>query len=137
MPISQPINPLAVHIGSGVIQLYVLPPASGTLRRYEIQCAFAMAGPYQSYSNWFFTDKDAYIYGFAIGRNVYVRIRAIDVDGSVSEWEQAKLGLIQTVEVLAECSCIEGSRIPEGARFVIHKRPDRLVGLVAQQDIEF
>lgn len=137
MAISEPINPLVAHLGAGVLQLRVENPVSGTLARYEIRCARALAGPYSSYSSRFFTLNDAFIYGFAIGLTAYIQVRAIGTDGSESDWVQARLGQIQTCEVMAECSCIAGSRIPAGAMFVVPKMPDRLAGLVAVNEINF
>jgi hypothetical protein len=137
MAISEPINPMAAHLGAGVVQLYTEPPVSGELDVYEVQCAISLAGPYSFVMNRFFNKKDAVLYGFAIGLNAYLRIRARDTEGNYSNWVQVKRAIVNTPLVGVTCRCIKGSVIPEGAVFSVTKKPDRIAGLVAAQTIEF
>jgi hypothetical protein len=137
MAISEPINPMAVHLGAGVLQLYVETPVSGTLGRYEVSCSRALNGVYEGCAQRFFSQKDACLYDFTLGSDAYLRIRAIGTDGSASDWVQVKRGVASKPYIGMTCRCIEGSLIPAGAIFAIPKRPDRIVGIVATQDIEF
>jgi len=137
MPISEPINPMAVHLGGGVVQLYTEPPVSGELDSYEILCARALDGTYESVSNKFSTNRDAFLYGFSFGTNAYIRIRAIGTDGSESAWVQVKRAVASKPYIGMTCRCIEGSTIPAGAVFAVPKRPDRIQGVVATDDVDF
>ena len=139
MPVTDPINPIAAHIGGGVVQVYVDPQDESlvAVAKYEVTCAMTIDGTYYAFSNRFFSGRDGYIYGFPVGKTVYLRIRAIGADGSLSDWVQVVLGTASKPTTVMQLTAISGSTIPEGAVFVSQKDSHRLYGFKAVSEITF
>lgn len=135
--ILEPRNPLAVHLGAGVVQMYVLPPLSGSLLKYEVQTSKAIDGIYKPVGLMNTSPKDLFLFNFPVGSTVYLRIRAISLDNSASPWVQVKRGEAQLAQVLMHCSSVHGSQIPAAALFVMPKNPGRLVGFRSDQLVIF
>lgn len=136
-----PINPIAAHVGSGVVQVYVIPPvipANHTqFSKFEVQSALALEGPYFQFSNRFFSTKDWFIYDFPLGNTVYIQIRSVLTDGTTSDWVQARLGVLGKPTVVMELVAPTGSRIDAGSMFTARKNEDWMVGFIALTDINF
>jgi hypothetical protein len=137
MPISEPQNPVAAHIGSGVVQIHVEPPLTGVVLKYQVQTSFDLAGPYVQYSSSEFKSKDGFVLNVPLGKPVYMQVRAIGVDYSASQWVQIRAGAISKPTVRMECIAPRGSLIPKGSIFCVPKLPGRLLGFVALEDINF
>jgi hypothetical protein len=135
--ISEPRNPLAVHLGAGVVQMYVLPPLSGSLLKYEVQTSKALAGPYKPVGLMNTSQKDLFLFNFPIGSTVYLRIRAISLDRTASEWVQVRRGEAQLAKVIMWCRSVHESQIPANALFTMPKNPGRLVGFRSDQLVIF
>jgi hypothetical protein len=135
--IGNPVNPFAMHIGGGVVQLYVEPPTYGTLDRYELQGSLDLDGEYTQIGIMSISSKDIFIYNVPPGIVIFLQIRAVSKDGSVSEWIQVRRGVAGKCTVTMQCRCIEGSIIPAGALFTMSKKPGRLIGFRSDDMVVF
>lgn len=135
--ISEPVNPIAAHVGGGIVQVYVGFPTTGTLRYFEVRVGAAVAGPYQYFGNRRFKHKDGWIYGFTPTTVIYMQIRAVDVDGSASDWVQVKKAVLNKVRVIMRVRAIQGSALEQDAVLVIPKVENRLLAFRSEERIEF
>ncbi len=137
MPISNPVDPIAAHLGGGIVQVFSGYPVSGNFDRFEVQVSMTLAGPYQLFSNRTFKNRDGWIYGFPVGGTAYLQIRAIAVDGSVSDWVQVKKAILNKIRVRMSAKAIQGSRISESAVFVTRKAENRLLAFRSLEEVNF
>lgn len=136
--ITVPINPMAAHMGGGIIQVYADFPVSGELKHFEVRVAKELAGPYQLFGNRFFKNKDGWLYGFAVGSGtVYMQIRSVGIDGSFSDWVQVKKAILNKPIVIMRLEAIQGSMIAENAMFVTPKVGGRTLAFRTPQEITF
>lgn len=135
--ISVPINPMAAHIGGGIIQVYAEFPASGELKHFEVRVSKNLAGPYQLFGNRTFTQKDGWIYGFPVGGIAYMQIRSVGVDGSFSDWVQVKKAILNKILVIMKLEAIQGSVLAENALLVTPKVGGRTLAFRTPQEITF
>lgn len=140
--ISVPLNPLAAHIGQGIVQVHVQTPLSvqqglNVLRHYEVQAAYNIGGPYLGYSNNIFNTPDGFLHNFPVGLTIYMQIRAVAMDGSISDWVQVAAATTNLPTVVMQCRAPRNSQIPNNAMFCVAKKPHRLVGFLAKEEIVF
>ena len=130
-----PTNPVACHVGNGMLVLYWDIPTTGTVKRYEIYLSLSESGIYKRYFNGSFTENRGQIYNVPMNETVYLRVKAIDVDGSESSLAQFTRGKIEKPIVSMKCRAIHGSLIPKDAVFSVHDSVDRIVAAKAVADI--
>lgn len=136
MPVADLDEALAVHIGSGVVQIHADHPDYDAVKYFEVVTSDSLTGDYFDISNNRFSGPDGFIYGFIPGRTIYMKIRAIGVDNSVSSWAQIKLGKVSTGNIVMQCRGVQGSSIPAGSTFT-HAKASRLFGIRSLSQINF
>lgn len=136
MSVDNPTEAYAGHLGNGVIQVRVDHPDFDSVEEFHVQTGYAEDGPYYLISNYRFTGRDGFIYGYVPGFTVYMQIRAIGVDGTVGDWVQVKAATVSKPTIVMECTGIEGSRIEAGSMFT-HVKADRIFGVRAVSQINF
>lgn len=132
---SDPILPLAAHIGNGAVMLTWIPPLSGQPSFYEINCSTSLNGTYFPYNRSIFKNPIGLINNFPFDRTMYFRIRAGTEDGNYSNWVQAKLGILQKQSTVMRVKGPAGSTVVSGAKVAILDGVDRLAGFFASGDI--
>lgn len=137
MPISEPVNPIAAHIGGGIVQVYVEFPVTGILRYFEVRVGSSLSGPYQYFGNRRFKHKDGWIYGFTPTTVIYMQIRAVATDGSTSDWVQVKKAVLNKVRVIMQVRALQGSVLEENAVLVTPKVENRLLAFRVEERVEF
>jgi hypothetical protein len=146
--ISVPVDPIAVHVGHGVVQIHadfpletIYSPESGTyvplFKEFEVEASPQLNGPYQPFSNNRFENKDGFVYNFPQGQNVHLRIRSVGTNNAVSDWMQIRKGILSRPIVDMECRAVRGSIIPAGAMFTMPKNKSRVIGFIVQDNVEF
>jgi len=134
-----PQTPSAIHLGQGVIQLFIPPPLPPGFRRYEVETAPTIDGPYEGFANRFLYGSTGHLYGYVIGTTVYLRVRSeiVDSTGEVhfSEWQQVRAANVIYVQATMLVEAPAGSVIPEGALFTDMVSNDRIVGFQANSEI--
>lgn len=136
MAISAPTDAFAVHIGNGVVQLYVQHANYPGVKYFEVITSDALSGDYFSISNNRFTGPDGHLYGFLTGKTIYMKVRAIGVDNTISSWVQVKLGVASKQNIVMRCTGIKGSRIAAGELFTSTKE-HRIFGVRSISQINF
>jgi hypothetical protein len=126
MAVSNPINPIAAHVGSGVLQIKVENQVG--VARYELMFSDELNGTYYEFSNNSFTGNDGFVYGFPIGLSVFAKIRAIGEDETESDWVQVKRAQYSNPQVNMIVTGIVGTVIPAGSVFTCQKNKERLYG---------
>lgn len=135
---NEPINPIACHLGQGVVQLYTLPPENVTLIKYEVQVSKQLNGTYKRVGLQSTSDKDVFLFNFTPTTTAYIQIRAITgtQDNKItSNWVQVKKAIASKVTVVMRCRAVSGSIIPENALFVMPKYPGRVIGFRADNEV--
>lgn len=135
--ISVPVQPVAAHLGQGVIQLRTNFPLEINFKEFEVHAAPTLDGEYMAFSNNRFSTKDGFIYNFPLGENVYLRIRSVSHTNITSAWVQVKRGVLLRPTVTMQCRAVRGSLIPQGALFTAVKDPNRIIGFTADEDVQF
>lgn len=130
--ISEPINPLAAHVGGGGVLIYCTPPTGNVIvKEYETQVSTSLTGTYINYNRSFHPHNINLIKNFPFGVDLYFRIRALSPTGLASNWVQVRRGIPQLQTEILRISAISGSSIPEGAKFITRDKADRLSGFKA------
>lgn len=129
-----PILPLAAHTGNGNV-LLTWQPATGQVFDYEIQCATSITGRYFSYGRSIWRKPMGLISNLPMTRTMYFRIRSRTEDGHLSDWVQAKLGVLQKQTTIMRIKAPAGSVVLNGARVAILDWVDRLAGFQASGNI--
>lgn len=137
MAISNPVDPIAAHVGGGIIQVFAGFPVSGEFNYFEVRVSTALAGPYQLFGNRTFKHRDGWIYGFPVGGTAYMQIRAVAIDGSMSDWVQVKKAILNKIRIRMQCRAIQGSILSAGAVLVTRKVENRLLAFRAESEVTF
>lgn len=116
--IDPPLFPLAVHMGQGAVFLSWGHDTPELVSYYELVAAATLAGPYVKYLNGEFQSRHGMIRNIPIGATAYFQLRAVGVNGAVSDWVQVKKGKFNNSTLVSlKVRAIEGSRILQGAIF--------------------
>jgi len=136
--IDPPQNPLAVHIGQGAVLFTWEAPETGTPDYYQVFAAAQEAGPYRLYGTGSrFRGTRGVIRNVPVGITAFFQMRAVGLNGAISEFVQVMAGQFQEQTVQLSVRAIEGSQIPEGATFTMYDQQlDLLVAMRAVEAID-
>lgn len=115
--IAAPTSALALHLGSGVVQILWQHENQEAVDYYIVQVASSLSGAYQSLS-----ESNAYtthltIHNLPIGQALYFRVCAIGKNKLPSDWTQVKLGKKQSIQASLLVTSLSGSIVKKGAMF--------------------
>lgn len=115
--IADPTNPLAVHMGQGAVLLGWQHATPTLVQYYEIFASGSLNGVYTPYQRSRFTAMRGLVNNVPLGINAFFRIRAVGVNGAVSNLVQVKLGKLARISAGFKVRGIAGSRIPINSTF--------------------
>jgi hypothetical protein len=135
--IDDPVTPVAVHLGQGVVLFAFDHPNPSLVDYYEVLASVNLLGPYSGYLNGRFRQRRGLIRNVPLGTTAYFQIRAVGKNGGVSTAIQVKKGkLISPTLVNMKIRGIAGSVIPANAIFSsIDQETGMLVMIRAQSEI--
>lgn len=135
--IADPVAPLAVHLGQGVVLFGFDHPNPALVNYYEVLAASSLNGVYSSYLNGRFQQRRGVVRNVPLGVTAYFRIRAIGKNGAISAAIQVKKGKVITPTLVnLKVRGIAGSIIPKDATFSsIDKETGFLVLMRAHNEI--
>lgn len=124
--IEPPEDVLAYHLGQGAVIVTWTHPDEEAVDYYQTEVALASGGPYFGMIGGQTSNIRTVLRNLPLGRTVYIRVRAIGLNGTISSYVSAKLARLQTIEASFEVSAISGSSIPNAAKFALN---DQQTGL--------
>lgn len=134
--IDDPQAVLAAHVGQGTLFIQWTHPTPDLVRVYEIYGSMTDGGPYTKLQHGESFITRAMLHNIPMASQVYLQIRAIGINGAISNFVGARQGKFQNPSVRCSVRAISGSTIPEGALFVHRdENTGRLIGLRAESDI--
>lgn len=133
-PPLEPSNPLAAHIGNGTVLLSWTETNASLVDHYQVW-ASEDAVNYFQYMNAEFQGDRAMIHNVPIGITAYLKIRAIGIDGRISNFVDFQAATIQKPSKQFMIRAIDGSLIRQGAVFSVLDMSGRIVAIQAVADI--
>jgi hypothetical protein len=132
-----PLNPVAAHAGSGAVIFNWSPPASGSVRHYEIWGSTSLNGSYSLLQGTEIIGNRAIITNLPIGILLYFKIRAISTADIAGPFAQFKKGTIARPVFPVEIRAIKGSKILAGTMFsILDEKSGRIIAISAVNDID-
>lgn len=134
--IADPTAALAAHLGQGTLFIQWLHSEPELVDYYEVYGSAFDGGPYTKLQHGEFRILHGLLHNIPMGVQVYLQVRAVGLNGAVSNFTPVKQGKFQMSSVRCAVRAISGSTIPAGAIFVSKdEETGRLIGLKAEADI--
>jgi hypothetical protein len=131
-----PTNPLAIHLGQGVIFFAFGHPAPEKVDHYELYASLSLGGQYTKYPQGEFNELHGMIQNVPIGITIYFQLRAVGINGADSTFVQVKKGKTYNPLVSMKVRAIRGSKIKSGATFnAVDQETGRLIVIRAPAEI--
>lgn len=132
---SQPVNPLAVHIGNGAMLVTWGEPLTGQASSYEVWASSSLNGNYYKFSNGEFNLTHGLLNNLPVQATIYLKIRAKSPNGQYSPYAQFRPGRVNYPTVKMKVKSVSGSIISSGAIFSKQISGSRLLALKALSEI--
>jgi hypothetical protein len=115
--IQAPTNPLALHLGQGVVMFSWGHPAPERVDHYEVYASTSELGTYEKYPGAEFVPRRGRIFGVPVGSTAFFQMCAIGFNGAQSSFVQVKLGKLEPLTIAMKVRAIQGSQIKDQAIF--------------------
>lgn len=132
---SQPVNPLAVHMGNGAMLVTWGAPLTGQASEYEIWASNSLTGNYYKFSNGEFELTHGVLNNLPVNTTVYLKIRAKSPTGQYSPYAQFRAGQINYPTIKMKLKSVSGSVISAGSVFSKQVSGSRLLAFKALSEI--
>ena len=135
--IPAPTNALGVHLNQGRVIVTWQHAEPERVDYFEVYAALNVDGPFYPYPTGRSKANYCFLKNVPLGSTLYLQVRAVGVNGLLSDFTTVKRGKFETIEGLLSVTAISGSVILKDTTFSsLDKRTGEVITFRAKDRIE-
>jgi len=115
--LNAPTNALGVHLGHGKVMVRWNHDNQAAVSHFEVYAGLANGGPYFEYPIPRTNALSTFLSNVPIGITLFLQVRAVGHNGSVSAFSPVKRGVFTPIEGTLRVKAVSGTTIDSGVRF--------------------